>query len=441
MTEIDQLLRRLSSPDPVSAEAALARLAVLGLRCIEPLLLLLPAAGDPGRGRMLRLLERLPDERARGLLVAEARSGEPGHRRLAIRALGALGAGRSRRELAALLDEPAEAEVRAELVATLSALAAGGAADLLDPLLDVLFNKGEPPAVRRQVFMALGGLRPRDSRRLLKRLAADPEDPLAEEARQAGEGTPAESLPALAEELARPDSGPGQAGSRLRLTRAGLSAVPSVLRTLQRHGDDPETARRCAGTLGGMDPAARRDLARRLDPDWPPPVLTAALDALAGIPDRRVLAGLARLAAGLGRRWHAEPDPSRAAAIAGLRARAHRLVAAAGSRLAVADLKEALRQEDPPSHDLILALREVGRAEDLADLLPRSRGADPWLRTEIIATAAAIARRTGARRLRQAAATLPGDLAALLPSGAWEGRPGPAGRKPRGDRSATRGEP
>ncbi|MFQ5768814.1 MAG: hypothetical protein ACE5ID_12645, partial [Acidobacteriota bacterium] len=88
MQDIDQLFDRLNSPDGGTAEAALARLTVLGARMVEPLLARYPAAPEAMRPRLLLLLERCPDFRAVPLLRMEILSPSLAIRRQAVRALG-----------------------------------------------------------------------------------------------------------------------------------------------------------------------------------------------------------------------------------------------------------------------------------------------------------------------------------------------------------------
>jgi HEAT repeat protein len=413
VTEIDQLLNRLSVADTDTAEAALARLAVLGPRAVEPLLTRYAGSGEPGRLRMLRLLDRIGDSRALDLLLSEARTGSPACRRLAVRALGSLNHRRAERVLVSSLGAERDSEVRAEIVSTLARLAAGDAVELLDPVLEVLFDSDEPTSVRRAAFTALAGLRAQDCRRLLTRLTDSPDDPLAQDARLILAGAKADSIPGLTGSLL-PSSESPFPGSGLRLMRLGLRAVPSILRTLERHGRDPEISRRCVWTLGGMEPEARRALAARLSSDWPPEMLAGALEALSGVTDRRTLTALTKLAQRLGERTRREPDLEVAQALAAVRARAHRLIAAAGSRLAIADLKEALRETRPAPRDLLVSLAEVGRAEDLRDLLALYAQADGFTQDEIAKSVDCICRRAGKRRIRQVASRLPDHLAAAL---------------------------
>jgi hypothetical protein len=430
VTEIEQLLLRLSFLEADAAEAAVARLAVLGSRAVEPMLAGYRAAGTAARLRILRLLERTADTRALDLLVLEARHGSPPCRRLAVRALGSLRHKGARTALAAIFRSERDTEVRAEIAASLARLAAGEAPELLDPVLGILFDTSEPAAVRRTAFAALAGLRAADLRRVLRRLESAPEDPLAAEARSIMEGAGPETLTSLASTLV-PSRDSRFPGSGLRLMQMGLRAVPSVLRTLERHGSDPETARRCVWTLGGMGPEALRQLAERLDASWPAPVLADALGAFRGVTDRRTLSSLKDLARRLGERSGREPDPEESRSAAALRARVHRLIAGAGTRLAIADLKEALRHDRPPSQDLVIALGEIGRAEDLLDLLAAHEEADTWVREEIGRTVGRICRRDGKRRIRQVASRLSperADLLRHLESGGRE-RPGqPPGR-------------
>jgi len=412
VTQIDELLTRLASADLAGAEGALARLAIEGARTIEPLLTAYPTASDTARGRMLRLLERVPDTRAMGLLTTTASTGTDGLRRLAVRALGALPASRSRRALTGLLPGEESPPVRAEIVALLARMSAKEVPEVLDPVLGILLDPAEPGEVRRAALTALAGLRPHQARQILERLAEESDSRLSADIRDllaAGQEDPLRGLTALMTE-------PPATAESVAITSPAmrLMNIPHVLSTLETHGDDPEMAHRCARALDTLSPEARRDLAGRLDPTWSLPVLDGVLDTLRGVRDRPILSALADLARGLAARIRSEPDPDRRQQLAARRARAHRLIAGGDSRLAIADLKEALRESEPLPHDLVVALTTIGRAEDLADLLGRHEEADTWMQKEILQAVREIIARERPRRLRRAVAALPARHAELL---------------------------
>ncbi len=413
VTQIDELLTRLSSADLDGAEGALARLSIEGARTIEPLLGAFPGAPDSGRARMLRLLERVPDTRAMPLLQSTAAGGSDALRRLAVRALGAQPAHRSRAALMEILPGEQDTDVRTEIVALLARLAGGEAPEILDSVLDLLFNGTEPLPVRRAALTALAGLQPHMARQLLERLAdADGEDSLAPEIRgllQAFPQDPLQGLPALTTrqwneqtQFPRPTASPG------------LLDIPRVLSTLETDGKDPETAYRCSRALQALPHEARRDLAGRLDPSWPLAVMDGVLDTFRDDADLSTLGALAALTRGLAERIRREPDPDLSRQLSARSARVHRLISQSGSRLAIADLKEALRAEEATPHDLVLALAEIGRAEDLVDLLAAHERSDAWLRGEIEQAARVIIGRVRPRRLRKLLDALPAGQAEIL---------------------------
>jgi hypothetical protein len=142
--------------------------------------------------------------------------------------------------------------------------------------------------------------------------------------------------------------------------------------------------------------------------------MDGVLDTFRDDPDLSTLGALATLARGLAERTQREPDPDLSQQLSARRARIHRLIAQNGSRLAIADLKEALRAEEAPPHDLILALTDIGRAEDLADLLGVHERSDAWLRDEIEQAARTIIARVRPRHLRKLLETLPTAQAEIL---------------------------
>jgi hypothetical protein len=404
LTQIDELLLRLSSSDLDGAEGALARLAIEGARTVEPLLAAYPEAADGARGRMLRLLERVPDPRAMALLETTAENGPDGLRRLAIRALGAQPASRSSKVLARILTGEQSPLVRAEIVGLLARMSTDEIPEVFDPVLGILLDPGENGEVRRAALTALAGLRPRQAQQILSRLAEEEGSSLAADVRDLLKIPYADPLDGLTALMTEPPSDAEKVGVTTPPMR--LMNIPHVLSTLETHGDDPETAHRCVRALDTLSPEARRQLAGRLDPTWPVQVLDGVLDTLRGVKDRSVLGAIADLARGLGHRMNSEPDPVRRQQLAARRSRAHLLIAGGDSRLAVADLKEALRESDPLPHDLVRALAVIGQADDLADLLSRHDEADEWMRKEILLATGQILARERPRRLRRAVTAL-----------------------------------
>jgi hypothetical protein len=143
-------------------------------------------------------------------------------------------------------------------------------------------------------------------------------------------------------------------------------------------------------------------------------VLDGVLDTFRGDSDLSTLGALADLTRGLAARIRREPDPDLSQQLSARHARVHRLIAQGGSRLGIADLKDALRDAEAPPHDLVLTLAEIGRAEDLADLLGVHQRADAWLRGEIEQAARAIIGRSRPRRMRKLLNTLPATQAEIL---------------------------
>ncbi|MFQ5768346.1 MAG: hypothetical protein ACE5ID_10240, partial [Acidobacteriota bacterium] len=172
----------------------------------------------------------------------------------------------------------------------------------------------------------------------------------------------------------------------------------------------------------------------RLDPGWPIPVLEEILQSMENPTDRRILLALKHLARGLDERRRGEADTDRAARLAHLAARAHLLIAQAGSRLAIADLKEALRQPGQHQTELIQAFREMGTAEDLPDLLAAHLRAGSRLKAQIREAVMAIHHRSDAHRLKRSCRALSAQqnaqLLRLLASTSGSGSKMAAGESP-----------
>lgn len=168
--EIRQLLDALADPDEIVRESAIARLAVIGPRAAERLLLDYPSAPPGARAGMLRALEALAEPRA--LPLARA----------------------------ALADSSAEAADAAQagvavLRAFLTSADAAAARDALDALVAAALDGSRATASRLAAFDALRVL-PADVRQAVrKNLVEDPNPQVRAFAVSAGAPAPIDTPP------------------------------------------------------------------------------------------------------------------------------------------------------------------------------------------------------------------------------------------------------
>ena len=148
--EIRQLIEALAEQDDVARESAIARLAVIGTRAVEPLLASFPSAPMPARAGMLRALEALADPRALPLARAALADVSPEGSDAAHAAVGVL---------------------RAFLTSDDAAVAR----DALDALVATALDRAHATAARIAAFDALRALPPDVREAVRRNLVADPD--------------------------------------------------------------------------------------------------------------------------------------------------------------------------------------------------------------------------------------------------------------------------
>ncbi len=334
------LIATLLEDDPVAAEAAAARLAILGRPSVRNLVLALPGASTLQAVRVLGVLERLGDPLALPALaqaVADPRA------------------------------EVAEAGVAA-MAALLTTPRSAVAATALDHVATAALDSSRARQVRLAALRALVGLDLDVVASLRAQLLTDADEQVR-----------------AAAEAGSSDAPGGDAWHAAGPSAAGASPATIVLAA-------------AAGTF----PADPDDLRQ----------------ALAGAGGDVPLVDLHRV---IQRLREVERLSPAAEAWRGARAAAHQALATRGSRLAVYDLRETVRELGATTPVGVLsALQAVGDTASLDAILEAwVAGDDSWFRGQLAAAFAAIVHREALTRrhgaVRRLAQRAPEALAALWP--------------------------
>lgn len=358
------LVADLLGDDPVAAETAAARLAILGRPSVRALVGALEAATAPQRVRLIGVLERLGDAAALPALATAVTHED------ADTAEAAVGA------LAALLQAPK---------ASVSAAA-------LDHLTAATLDRGRPSAVRVAALRALGTVDLEAVSLVRAQLLSDPDatvralaargDMAATSGDGNGDGESAPDASPVTDDR-RAGAAPGAPDTTRDAPEAGRSIAAAIAGRLP---DDPETLRRALAHAGEVS-----------------------------------LGDLHRLVVVL-REAERGGDAPQAAGWLSCRAAAHQALASRGSRLAVYDLRDALEALGPRTPvGMLSALRDVGDAASLDAVAEAWTGHDDgWFRQQLASVTAAIVARDGLTRrhavARRLAQRWPAAVAALWPA-------------------------
>jgi HEAT repeat protein len=199
--QIDPLIADLGSANPLTRDGAVARLTIIGERCV-PRLISVVSSGTSGRDSRvsaLRALEAIGDLRASEPALAALEDGDPA---VAVAAVGV-------------------AQVF---------LASSRGVDALDRLTSIALRRDRPRALRLAAIRALRDVGPATIGPLLQALGADPDQAVA---LAAGLGPDAAADPVyLLREAAEGPLPDQPEGLRLALTEAADDVPPAVLRQL-----------------------------------------------------------------------------------------------------------------------------------------------------------------------------------------------------------------
>ena len=156
--EIPQLVRRLGSSDAARADAARARLAVLGARAVEDLVLALEGRDRRIRERVMPLLALIGDARGRAPLIATLLDDEPALRALAAECLARFPAPDVVLALERTLLRDEQESVRVAAVRALVEHCSTGRDDAMRRPLELLLDPTEGRPMRVAAFLLVRAL-------------------------------------------------------------------------------------------------------------------------------------------------------------------------------------------------------------------------------------------------------------------------------------------
>jgi HEAT repeat protein len=386
---VSDLVRQLVSSDRDKVEKARTRLTLLGTRAVPALISALEGGNDKLKLQAIPALSVIRDRAGREPIIAMLRDAEPKIREAACRALGRFPSRESIACLEKVVKTELRAEVRAAAVQSLATIFDEGFQDALREPLGVLFDAEESIRVRLAALTVLPGLHARQRKILLAKLRDDPDREIAacaatlEQADAQTEPDDEDSASRLTTELASSNHARWSAAMH-RLIALGSRSLPFLVTAMRARHKDPEFASRAAMVLKGLGPRRLRPVVEYLDSVVEPLPLEVLVDVVASLEDRPLIYRLRDVIDSLETRrvavnGSAGPDP-----YARVRARAHLAIARLGSRVAIADLKETLRNPsrriDP---DLLAAAAKIGTRNELPDLLRAWRREEPWMRAKI----------------------------------------------------------
>ncbi len=348
---IQELLARLESAASAERESAVARLTLLGPRAIPHVHAFLATASTTGRLAALEVLERVGGAESLKDVLALVKDPSEAVGRRAIEAAAGFPAPRAADALRETLSSRSASRRRAA-VEGLGHLHRLGVVEAVEPLLSLLLDVEEDPALRLEALQSLSSLPHKTLLPALQTLAHDEAPEVAKAASDLARhvvGARGKTL-VLAREMDVPTA-------LARLTAPGLSAdeVTPIVATLVK----------------GRSPALLPILRQRLE----------TLSAPAGA--------------------HGAETMARA------KARIHLALGALGSRIALHDLREMLRGRPLyAAHDLLAATDLVGDTSFVPALAALAAD-EPGLAAAAAPVLQAIVRREGLRRTSRVVMGLP----------------------------------
>ncbi len=369
--EAARLVASLGSAERARAEEARARLTALGARAVPALLASLDGSCPVARESALEILSLIRDPRGREPIVAQLHDRDPRLRQAAAAALAAFPVAASVPPLARLLARDASLEVRCAAVRGLIELFSAGCEEAIRSVLGALFDPAADPALRAAASGVIAHLQPREREEVLARLGERPGAALP--ARE-----PAEVRKALAD-LASPL--PERWKTALNaLTHLGHEVIAPLVDEMVWRSQDAVYCARGAMVLRGLGPRRLRGVAEHLERVEDPLPLEALVDAAGALDDKPLIYRLRGLIQRLRPRLSAPPDLSasrRPDDLERVIAKSHLLLARTGSRVAIDDLRDALRSPDRSlSAEILAAVEMIGTKDEIPDLVAA------WLRED-----------------------------------------------------------
>ena len=435
--EVAELIRRLGSRRQTAVDAARARLAIVGARAVEALIEAIEGDSARLRAHAMPLLALIQDPRGREPLIAMLLDTDPKMREIAARCLARFPGRESLAGLERLLAAESRVEVKVAAVEALVEQAVSGHEAALRPTLRILLDGTEDVRLRQSALALLPALKPAERRDLLKRLRQDANPEIAARASELSETASEEDgdgagLRQLLADLAVNDYATWNDAVR-RLAARGAAAVEPLVDEMRRRSHDPEYCTRAGMVLRAMGPQRARAVTEALETVEEPLPLQVLVDVIGAFGQHRMIHGLKslidRIAAS------PAPDGNGMDPMQRVRAKAHLELARIGSRVAVEDLRQALRDRDRRIEiEMLAAVEKIGKPEEIFDLLRAHRYEDRFMKERIADVIRAITKRERLRRSHPTFASLSPESRRVLDGVLAPAAMRKAARRPRAKR-------
>lgn len=397
--ELSQLVRRLGSRKRTTVDAARARLAMIGPRAVGALIDALEDGEPRIRARVMPLLALIQDGQAREPLLAMLLDRSSRLREIAARSLGRFSSAECVVALSNTLAKERSERVKIAIVQSLIDQYDAGQDQALCHVLDVMNDRSLPPRIRIASLSLLTKLRASARRSLVRRLESDADvtfcESLAEAERAASEevDSPKQIREAL-EELGASDYALWNRAVE-RLASHGVAGVEPLTEQMQSRSHDPDYCKRAGMALRAMGPRRARAIADALEHVNESLPLQVLIETVGTLGERaqiyRLKELLERLAA---RERTADWDPLQRA-----RAMAHLELARIGSRVSIADLRQAIADRDRRlEFELLSAVELIGKRDEVPVLLAAYAREDKLTRERVAGAVLKILKRERIRR-------------------------------------------
>lgn len=416
--EIAELVSRLGSRSRGRVDSARARLSIIGARGVEPMIEALEGTNNRVRARVMPLLAAIGDPRGRESLIAMLLDRNARMRLIAARCLARFPSPDAVAALERSLEKEKRNDVRIAAVHGLVEQYSGGQDGAIRRVLDILLDEDEDCDVRVAAFSLLRVLRLNQRRSIVRRLCSDPSETVRQHATRFAASPAPDPEPSIEEmqgwlERLGDDDYVVWNESVQRLSACGAEVIDPLVDTMRLHAEGPEYCTRAAIVLKSLGPRRGRALGQALERVVEPLPLQTLIEVIGALGEKSLIYRLKDLIDRLASQPRGETgfDPCLR-----VRAKAHVELARIGSRVAIADLREALNcAAGPTDFDMLSAVARIGKRDELPLLLRAWKREDEFTRRKIAAAVRSIMKRERIRRNARILQTLmPDERHALL---------------------------
>jgi HEAT repeat protein len=319
-----------------------------------------------------------------------------------------------------LLDKEKSPRVRVAVVRALVEQYAAGQDRAVRQVVEILFDADENPELRDAALGLLPLLPASERRGILRRLCEDPSTELSSRVKEVerAHAAPVNVTATVQKRIRHLASDDYAIWNKAvhRLSDIGEPAVGPLIEEMQRRAHDPEYCARAGMVLKGLGPRRGRCLAAALDRVEEPLPLQVLVEVAGDLGDKSLIYRLKDLIDRIARNRAVPADRDGFDPMQRVRAKAHLELARVGSRLAIADLRDALsdprRRLEP---EMVAAVERIGKKDEIPDLLRAYLREDRFLRDRVVVAVRAIMKRERIRRNNRMFHSLsPRQLSALV---------------------------